>query len=231
MSQTQFGCSTARNKGKELCGNMKTISQIDLEHHVLDAVQNNLMDKEALTVFCNEYAKERNRLMAVADNGRDALTVELATVTRDHSKLVDAIIAGIPAGQVKERMNTLTQRKTALETQLATTPNADKIRIHPKMALNYRDKVGVLIAQLGKPDDMAEAKEALRGLIDRIVLSPNAVTGNLDIKIEGALACLLSLGLGSRYKNGLSIDTQAFDVTNELVLVAGVGFEPTTFRL
>ena len=178
-----------------------------------------------------DYAKERNRLMAVADNGRDALTVELATVTRDHSKLVDAIIAGIPAGQVKERMNTLTQRKTALETQLATTPNADKIRIHPKMALTYRDKVSVLIDQLGKPDHMAEAKEALRGLIDRIVLSPNAVTGNLDIKIEGALACLLSLGLGSRYKNGLSIDTQAFDVTNELVLVAGVGFEPTTFRL
>jgi site-specific DNA recombinase len=231
VSQTQFGCSTARNKGKELCGNMKTISQIDLEHHVLNALQNNLMDKDALTVFGTEYAKERNRLMAEADNGRDALTTELATVTRDLSKLVDAIIAGIPADQVKERMNTLTQRKTALETQLATTPNADKIRIHPKMALTYRDKVSVLIDQLGKPDHMAEAKEALRGLIDRIVLSPNAVTGDLDIKIEGALACLLSLSLGSRYKNGLSIDTQAFDVTNELLLVAGVGFEPTTFRL
>jgi site-specific DNA recombinase len=99
------------------------------------------------------------------------------------------------------------------------------------MALTYRNKVRVLIAQLSKSDHMAEAKEALRGLIDRIVLSPNAVTGNLDIEIEGALACLLSLALGSRYTNGLSIDTQAFDVTNDLVLVAGVGFEPTTFRL
>ena len=55
------------------------------------------------------------------------------------------------------------------------------------MALTCRDKVGVLIYQLGKPDDMAEAKEALRGLIDRIVLAPNVTTGKLDIKIEGAL--------------------------------------------
>ena len=78
---------------------------------------------------------------------------------------------------------------------------------------------------------MAEAKEALRGLIDRIVLAHNATTGKLDIKIEGALAGLLSLALGSKHKNGLSTDTQAFDSIGELVLVAGVGFEPTTFRL
>ena len=181
---------------------MKTISQADFEQHVLDAVQNNFADKDVLTVFCTEHVNERNRLMAEADNGWDPLTAELGIVKRDHRKLVDAIIAGIPAGQVKERMNTLTQRKTALEAQLATTPNAYKIRIHPKMALSYHDKVSVLIDQRGKPDHMAEAKEALRYLIDRIVLSPNSVTGNLDIKIEGALAGLLSRTIGTRYKNG-----------------------------
>jgi hypothetical protein len=52
-------------------------------------------------------------------------------------------------------------------------------------------------------------------------MKDNATSGKLDIKIEGALAGLLSLALGSKHKNGLSTDTQAFDRIGELVLVAG----------
>ncbi|WP_205965437.1 zinc ribbon domain-containing protein [Pseudorhodobacter turbinis] len=50
VSQSQFGCSTARNKGKAVCSNMATIGQSELERRVLDALQHNLMDQEALTV-------------------------------------------------------------------------------------------------------------------------------------------------------------------------------------
>ena len=231
VSQTQFGCSTARNKGSEVCANMATISQAELERLVLDAMQNNLMDQDALDVFCAEYAKERNRLRAEADQGRDALEKELTTVTRDHGKLVDAIIAGIPADQVKDRMQSLDDRRTALEAKLSSTPSADPIRIHPRMAMMYREKVAVLIKQLSAQDGMPEAKEALRALIDRIVLQPSPMTGKLDIHIEGALAGLLSLSLRSKRKKGLTGEDQAFDSISELVLVAGVGFEPTTFRL
>jgi hypothetical protein len=44
VSETQFGCSYARTKGKALCTNMATISQNELESLILDAPQNNLMD-------------------------------------------------------------------------------------------------------------------------------------------------------------------------------------------
>ena len=230
-SKTHFGCSTTKNKGPEFCKNTKKISQVELERIVLHAMQNNLMDKEALAMFCDEYAKERNRLSAQADNSRDALTSELSTVTRDHGKLVDAIIAGIPADQVKERMNTLTERKAVLEAKLAKAPNADPIRIHPKMALTYRDKVTELINRLSDKDTMPEAKEALRALLERIVLVPSSKTDKLDVHIHGDLAGLLLLSMGTKRKNCLSTDTLAFDSIGELVLVAGVGFEPTTFRL
>ena len=114
VSQTQSGCSTARNKGKALCNNRLTISQRDLEDRVLNDLQDNLMDQDLLEVFCKEYAKERNRLNAEAEQGRSALEKELAKATRDHSKLVDAIIAGIPADQVKDKMQALTERREAL---------------------------------------------------------------------------------------------------------------------
>ena len=41
----------------------------------------------------------------------------------------------------------------------------------------------------------------------------------------------VTLALGAKRKEGLSAETQAIDSIEELVLVAGVGFEPTTFRL
>ncbi|MBU2994107.1 recombinase family protein, partial [Octadecabacter sp. B2R22] len=141
VSQTQFGCSTARNKGKALCTNRLTISQTDLEERVLGALHGNLMDQDLLEVFCKEYAKERNRLSAQAEQGRGALEKELATATRDHGKLVDAIIAGIPAEQVKDKMQALTERREALEAQLSHAPADDPIRIHPKLAEKYQTRV------------------------------------------------------------------------------------------
>ena len=205
--------------------------QTDLEERVLNALQDNLMDQDLLEVFCKEYAKERNRLDAEAEQGRSALEKELATANRDHSKLVDAIIAGIPADQVKDKMQTLTERREALEAQLAHTPAPDPIRIHPKMATTYQTRVRSLISGLHKTGEMQEAQEALRDLVDKIVLQPSPETGKLDIVLEGALSGLLTLALGAKRKEGLSDKTQAFDNIDELVLVAGVGFEPTTFRL
>ncbi|WP_376870190.1 recombinase family protein [Albirhodobacter sp. R86504] len=221
VSQSQFGCSTARNKGKAVCSNMATIGQAELERRVLDALQNNLMDKEALTIFCEEYAKERNRLQAEASCNRGSLEKDLAAAKRDHSKLIDAILAGVPAEQVKDRMIALDARRIELEAQLSREPAPSPIRIHPKMAETYRAQVGLLIEQLQQPEGMLEAKEALRGLIDRIVLTPPPEGGKLSIHLEGALAALLLLSLGSKTQKGLSDKTQAVECVEELVLVAG----------
>ncbi|MBU2937530.1 MULTISPECIES: hypothetical protein [Pacificibacter] len=61
-------------------------------------------------------------------------------------------------------------------------------------------KISDLISQLQEPDGMLEAKEALRGLIDRIELTPTEPEGKLSIHRHGALADLLSLGLGVNRK-------------------------------
>ncbi|MFX0547658.1 zinc ribbon domain-containing protein [Roseovarius sp. S1116L3] len=221
VSQTAFGCSTARNKGKAVCDNMATIGQAELERLVLDALQNNLMDQEALAVFCEEYARERNRLQSQASVNRTSLEKDLATVKKDHAKLIDAIIAGVPAEQVKDRMLVLDARRIELENKLTHEAAPSPIRIHPRMADSYREKIATLIADLQNPDGMLEAKEALRSLIDRIVLQPSPATGKLDIHLEGALAALLMLSLGAKSQKDLSGKTQAFEDIEELVLVAG----------
>ena len=69
------------------------------------------MGQDLFKAFCNEYTKERNRLNAAAEQEPDALMKKLITANHGHSKLVDIIIAGIPADQVKDKMQSLTKRR------------------------------------------------------------------------------------------------------------------------
>ena len=87
-----------------------------------------------------------------------------------------------------------------------------------------------MISGLSKAGEPKEAQEALRGLISRILLQSPPDTDKLDIVLECALSGLLALALGFKRKEGQSGKTQAFEKMKK-VLVAGVGFEPTTFRL
>ncbi|WP_271881929.1 hypothetical protein [Phaeobacter italicus] len=81
---------------------------------------------------------------------------------------------------------------------------------------------------------MEDAKEALRAFVERIVLTPAAEGAGLDLTLEGDLAGLLRLAAGAEGPNkekAPGVLPEVFDMSCELVLVAGVGFEPTTFRL
>jgi site-specific DNA recombinase len=73
-----------------------------------------------------------------------------------------------------------------------------------------------------------EAAGIIRGLVDRIELTPKEENGAhlLTIELRGALAGILSLatnGERPRQDSGLSV--------REITVVAGAGFEPATFRL
>ena len=140
------GFSAARNKGKAICTNRTTIKQTDQEARVLDALAHHLMDPEAIAAFCEAYTAERNRLAAAA------------TTKRDHAKLVDAIIADVPAEQVKDKMNALDTRRKELEAQLAQAEASPApVRPHPKMSETYRERVAALIRSLAESDGMEEA--------------------------------------------------------------------------
>jgi site-specific DNA recombinase len=69
-----------------------------------------------------------------------------------------------------------------------------------------------------------EAMELIRALIDAVVLVPD--DGTLRIEVRGELAAILALSAGGK-KPGPK--DRAF--AEQIKVVAGVGFEPTTFRL
>ena len=83
---------------------------------------------------------------------------------------------------------------------------------------------------MGDRLEMVESLESLRGLIEKLVLNPDAGDG-YTIDLRGDLGALLNLATGTKASASKGLETHAVDISRELELVAGVGFEPTTFRL
>jgi hypothetical protein len=71
-----------------------------------------------------------------------------------------------------------------LEAELAATKDPPPL-LHPEMARIYRTKVAELAKALQESDSRCEATEALRGLVDAIVLTPDEGRKELQIELRG----------------------------------------------
>src|SRR5215208_4155406 len=117
----------------------------------------------------------------------------------------------------------LEAERTVIEADLAiVTP--PPIELHPNVAESYRRKVADLKAALLAADEAnrADAFRVIRELVERIVIHPTGPYRPVDIEIHGRLAALLHASAGAAL--GTPLESRG-------VMVAGVGFEPTTFRL
>jgi site-specific DNA recombinase len=118
---------------------------------------------------------------------------------------------------------------------------APPARLRPNTAEIYKAKVADLAASLNAPEIRAEASDAVRSVIDRVVLTPDAMAPDgLAAALYGDLAMILTLAaqentLSSRRRSaesGTNKKLPRTDVRGSLLsVVAGIGFEPMTFRL
>ena len=87
-------------------------------------------------------------------------------------------------------LDSLEKRKSAFQKRLDADP-VPPIRLHPKLAEIYRQKIENLHNALNQDDTRTEAAGILRNLIDEIRLIP--CDGQLDIYLVGNLAEILNL--------------------------------------
>jgi site-specific DNA recombinase len=137
---------------------------------------------------------------------------ELGRVKKEIQKIIDAIVDGVRGAEVKDRMAELQDRKEALIKQLEAASQPPPL-LHPRMAEVYRSKVRQLAEGLQHEESRPEAAEALRALVDAIVLTPEA--GELKIELKGNLAAML----GSAQNAKRSPETG--DLLLQVSLVAG----------
>ena len=224
ISAQHFGCSTARNKGATACGNKLSIRRDVLEQTVLDGLRHRLMAPDLFKVFVSEFTTEWNRLQAASAGDITAREAEYGRVKRQVERLVDALVNGTPPAAVNDRLTALEARRLALEAEMAASV-APAPRLHPSLAEVYRQRVAELAEALSR-EDASEARELVRGLVDAILLVPEG--GHLRVEVRGALAAILSLASAG---NAKSAGQGADALSEQIKMVAGIGFEPMTFRL
>ena len=225
LNAERAGCANARNKGT--CDNKRTIRRDVLEATVLDGLRSHLMEPELCALFAEEYTRHMNTLRMDKNASIGAAKAELARIGRESKKMVDAICNGVPAEQVRDRMWEIDARQKELEAYLANAKE-EPVLIHPEMGRYYREQVTALSEALGDEAYRAEAVAIIRSLVDKIVLTPAEIDGKKTVVIDlhGELAGILSLASNAEKpldKSGSSVES--------IKMVAGVGFEPTTFRL
>ena len=217
----RLGCFGARDQGR--CDNHLTIRRDEVEARVLKALQEKLLNQELFDEFCQEFTREMNRLRMERRASLSSGKREVERIGTRIKKLLNLMLDdGIAVDEGKTEIKALDARRKELQAQLDTADEPPPL-LHPEMAELYRQKVTTLAHALEAAETRTEAREALRGLIDAITLTPEA--GILRIELKGNLAAML----GATVQSKRSPETG--DLSLQVSMVAGAGFEPATFGL
>lgn len=115
---------------------------------------------------------------------------------------------------MKDELNANAARREELKAKLAAA-DAPPPLLHPEMADLYRQKVTALAQALEHPETRTEACEALRGVIEAIILTPGDVEGELRIELKGNLAAMLSAATNAKRS------PETGDLSLQVEMVAG----------
>ncbi len=220
----RYGCATRRSKG--ICSNAFSIGRAELEKRVLSGLSKRMMAPQLVAAFVDEFNAELRRLARNAEAERAAAQHMLADVERKIAGIVKAIEDGAYNPSLKERLTALEKEKEAAAVRLTMTRPEAVVRLHPGLPTLYRKKVENLAAALNESSTAAEAGEIIRTLIDRIVLTP--LEGVLKAELFGDLATIVRFA-ETRKRTNSSAGPEGGPAL--LSVVAGIGFEPMTFRL
>jgi hypothetical protein len=182
--------------------------------------------REYITTWQQEMQKDRQESLAARGEQERRLT----KLAKEIDAVVTAITEGMFHPSMKAKMDTLEAERTELEAKLAALPETEPVAIHPGLAETYARKVADLAEALNDPEARPEAADLLRGLIESVTLTPDpdAPNGHV-IELRGELGAILSL-CGNDVATNANARRGAAGV-RQVTMVAGVGFEPTTFRL
>src|SRR5262249_14569685 len=143
--------------------------------------------------------------------------------------LLDAFASGALKGaSVQAKLEALEARRGEVAKELGSL-SEEPVRLHPNLADLYRQKVIALQDLLESDDTRTEAVGMIRSLVEGVIFRPTPEAG-LEIELVGDIAGMVHLAQNA---NGNSPVSGAVhdEFMRSVKVVAGVGFEPTTFRL
>jgi site-specific DNA recombinase len=215
-----FGCSVRHNRGDQACKNDVKFRRDKTEGTLLDVVRSQLFTTAAIERYTQLLAEE---LATQSDSGED-VAATLTKALSETDKAIAGCMAFIEAGNtsptVATRLATHERKAQELRDALArheearcfTTTDFDELKSAGLSALEN------LPALLNGAE--AQTRAVLAQLLGPTTVTPAADKQTLEIKMAGQLTGLLSIPAIKQRKTARLVN-----------VVAGAGFEPTTFGL
>jgi len=133
--------------------------------------------------------QEANRLQQKRHQSFAVKQKQLTKVTRQIERIVMSIANGTDIPSMHDLLFKLEEQKQNLQNDLNSEP--PKLPdLHPGLADIYRDRVANLEQALNDPNTVSKASEAIRALIDKIIITVSD-QGDTEIALYGELDGLL----------------------------------------
>lgn len=172
------------------CDNARTVDRKALETRVLTGLRERMMTPEIAAEAMRAYTQETNRLNRQRRQAKETTRRELVEANKAVAEIVRVIEQGGWHRALSDRLTELEAKQDALSVRLSEVPQ-DVPDIHPNISEAYRRRIERLTEALSHPDDALEAADAIREVIDRIVITPGQQRGENHVTLRGDLATIL----------------------------------------
>lgn len=214
-STASYACATNINRGDAACPNRLRVPRKIVEECLLECIYDDLYSDEGIDLFVKDLEAAIQQKLTAAKPDNDAIKRDMENTERKIANLVKAVEDGDYNPAIKAALDKAVAEKARLETSLApqTSVLAGICTLLPDAKARYKALTDNLAATLTR--NVPQAREYLKTLIGSVKLIPQP-EGYLIAELQQNPAGLVALAGMEKLK---------FD------LVAGAGFEPTTFRL
>ncbi|WP_425057366.1 recombinase family protein [Sphingomonas oligoaromativorans] len=218
---------------RQACTNA-SIRITELEDRVLSGVRDRLLTPAVIERFATALQQELDADRIASGSERAGLQAQLDEVRSRIARLARRLEEDEDAPRtLVERLKELESQEFDLVGALTEVPEQTVVQLPSNYEPIYRRAVAELEQHLASTDGQA-AKEAVRALIERVVIQPGDARGGKrrPIQLHGDLFEMLEFAsaagsAGDKRKLPRTVGSGGV-VTP---LVAGTGFEPVTFRL
>ena len=219
----RYYCANAKEKGASVCTGMRGLKEADAATSILSGLKTGLMQDEAYADFREKFLartrsreEERGKMLKLHNQNIHQLENKIANIVR-------SVEDGDAPTSLNKRLKELeSDLESAFVKRRAITP--EPITLPTDLPAFYRAHIDDLVGTLSGEDVSGRASDELHTLIDTVVVTWDAEAKHHELELRGDLLALLNATRPAG-------DAGLVECESSLKLVAGVGFEPTTFRL
>jgi DNA invertase Pin-like site-specific DNA recombinase len=191
--RVRITCTVARETSS--CQNRRPYYLDTIERGVVAGLRDRLADKPALALYLRTYNEERRRIAAETSNDRDRLQRRLLEVERKRKRMVDQVVDGVITDEeAKARLPALRTEIARLKEELVVAAKPVQVfELHPTAIRDYLAAIDRLDLALERDRDggSEESTQALRDLIECVVVHPKDAAGEIALTVNGQLARLI----------------------------------------